>query len=112
VATLTFSGAVAGGGAAQARSRRKMFIFGIVMLALGVAITLAGVQYQNVGVMLFGTVIGGTGFGMVFPERFGACCPMLNQANALACCPPISSWAIFPSAFPHLRQASSHPSLV
>ena len=29
-------------------------------------ITLACVQYQNVGVMLFGTVIGGTGFGTVF----------------------------------------------
>jgi hypothetical protein len=34
---------------------------------------------------------------------------MLKQANALACCPPISSRAIFPSAFPRLRQASSHP---
>jgi hypothetical protein len=32
----------------------KMFILGIVTLALGVLITLAGVQYQNVGVMLFG----------------------------------------------------------
>jgi hypothetical protein len=65
VATLTFSGAVA---VVTLRKLvpEKMFIFGIVMLALGVAITLAGVQYQNVGVMLFGTVIGGTGFGMVF----------------------------------------------
>src|SRR6202043_2323337 len=44
----------------------KMFIFGIVTLALGVLITLAGGRYQNVGVMLFGTVIGGTGFGTVF----------------------------------------------
>src|SRR6202049_2786310 len=43
-----------------------MFIFGIVTLALGVLITLTGVQYQTVGVMLFGTVVGGTGFGTVF----------------------------------------------
>jgi MFS family permease len=64
VATLTFSGAVAVVAPRKLVSE-KMFIFGIVMLALGVAITLAGVQYQNVGVMLFGTVIGGTGFGMV-----------------------------------------------
>ena len=28
---------------------------------------------------------------------------MLNQANVLACCPPISSRAIFPSPFPRLR---------
>jgi hypothetical protein len=35
-------------------------------LAIGVLITLAGVQYQNVGVMLLGTVVGGIGFGTVF----------------------------------------------
>jgi hypothetical protein len=39
----------------------KMLILGIVTLAFGVLITLAGVHYQ-----LFGTVIGGTGFGTVF----------------------------------------------
>jgi len=44
----------------------KMFLLGIVTLALGVLITLAGVQYRNVGVMLFGTVVGGIGFGTVF----------------------------------------------
>ena len=38
----------------------------IVTLALGVLITLVGVQYQNVGVMLFGTLVGGIGFGTVF----------------------------------------------
>jgi hypothetical protein len=48
-------------------------ILGIVTLAFGVLMTLAGVQYQNVGVMLFGTVVGGTGFGTVFSgTRFGA----------------------------------------
>jgi len=46
-------------------------------LALGVLITLAGVQYQNVGVMLFGTLVGGTGFGTGLfrnaPERAAVC---------------------------------------
>jgi MFS family permease len=65
VATLTFSGAVAVV-ALRKLVPEKMFIFGIVTLALGVLITLAGVQYQNVGVMLFGTLVGGTGFGTVF----------------------------------------------
>jgi MFS family permease len=65
VATLTVTGAVAVV-ALRKLAPEKMFIFGIVTLALGVVITLAGVQYQNVGVMLFGTVVGGTGFGTVF----------------------------------------------
>ena len=33
---------------------------------LGVLITLAGVQSQNVNIMLFGTVVGGIGFGAAF----------------------------------------------
>ncbi len=65
VATLTFSGAVAVV-ALRKLVPEKMFILGIVTLAFGVLITLAGVQYQNVGVMLFGTVVGGIGFGTVF----------------------------------------------
>ena len=65
VATLTLSGAVAVV-ALRKLVPRKMFILGTVTLAFGVLITLAGVRYQNVGVMLFGTVVGGTGFGMVF----------------------------------------------
>jgi hypothetical protein len=43
-----------------------MLILGIVTLTFGVLITLAGVQYQNVGVMLFGTVGGGGCFGTAF----------------------------------------------
>src|SRR4051812_795145 len=103
VATLTFSGAVA---VVVLRKLvpEKMLILGIVTLAFGVLITLAGVQYQNVGVMLFATVVAGPASVRSFPQRFGACCRMLNQANALACCPPISSWAIFPLALPRLRQ--------
>ena len=65
VATLTFSGAVAVV-ALRKLAPGKMILLGIVTLVLGVLTTLAGVQYQNVGVMLFGTIIGGTGFGTVF----------------------------------------------
>jgi hypothetical protein len=65
VATLTFSGAVAVL-ALRKLAPEKMLLLGIVTLALGVLITLAGVQFQSVGVMLFGTVVGGTGFGTVF----------------------------------------------
>src|SRR6266851_5532588 len=65
VATLTISGAVAVV-ALRKLVPEKMFIFGIVTLTFGVLITLAGVQYQNVGVMLFGTLVGGIGFGTVF----------------------------------------------
>jgi hypothetical protein len=65
VAALTFSGAVAVV-VLRKLAPEKMFLLGIVTLALGVLITLAGIQYQNVGVMLFGTVVGGTGFGTVF----------------------------------------------
>src|SRR4029077_1879656 len=65
VATLTLSGAVAVGGL-PTRVPEEMFILGIITLALGVLITLAGVQYQNVGVMLFGTLVGGIGLGTVF----------------------------------------------
>src|SRR5882672_10597156 len=65
VATLTLSGAVAVV-ALRKLVPEKMFILGVVTLAIGVLITLAGVQYQNVGVMLFGTLVGGIGFGTVF----------------------------------------------
>src|SRR5260370_39781351 len=65
VANLTFWGRVAVV-ALRKLVPEKMLIFGIVTLTFGVLITLAGVQYQNVGVMLFGTVAGGTGFGTVF----------------------------------------------
>jgi hypothetical protein len=65
VATLTFSGAVAVV-ALRKLVPEKMLILGIVTLAFGVLITLGAVQYQNVGVTLFGTLVGGTGFGTVF----------------------------------------------
>jgi hypothetical protein len=74
VATLTLSGAVAVV-ALRKLVPEKMFILGTVTLAFGVLITLAGVQYQNVGVMLFGTVVGGTGFGTVFSGTFRSVLP-------------------------------------
>src|SRR5262249_38991688 len=65
VATLTVSGAVAVV-VLRKLPPGKILTLGIPTLTLGVLITLVGVQFQNVNVMLFGTVIGGTGFGTVF----------------------------------------------
>ena len=65
VAALTFTAAVAVV-ALRKLSAESTFVLGIVMLTTGVMITLVGVQYQSVGIMLFGTVIGGVGFGTVY----------------------------------------------
>jgi cyanate permease len=65
VAALTMSGAVAVVALRNLPPERILFV-GIIALTLGVLITLAGVQFQNVNVMLLGTVVGGTGFGTVF----------------------------------------------
>jgi MFS family permease len=80
VAALTFSGAVAVV-ALRKLAPEKMFLLGIVTLALGVLITLAGVQYQNVGVMLFGTIIGGTGFGTVFSGTLRSVLPFAQPGE-------------------------------
>jgi MFS family permease len=65
VAALTVSGAVAVVVLRKLYSER-ILILGIITLTLGVLITLAGIQSQNVVIMLFGTVVAGTGFGTVF----------------------------------------------
>src|SRR5579862_377915 len=65
VAALTVSGAVAVV-VLRKLHPEKILILGIITLTLGVLITLAGVRYQNVIIMLTGTVVGGTGFGTVF----------------------------------------------
>ena len=65
VATLTLSGAVAVVILRKLHPER-ILIFGIIMLMLGVLVTMTGIQFQNVNVMLFGTLVGGTGFGTVF----------------------------------------------
>jgi MFS family permease len=80
VAALTFSGAVAVV-ALRKLVPEKMFLLGIVTLALGVLTTLAGVQYQNVGVMLFGTIIGGTGFGTVFSGTLRSVLPFAQPGE-------------------------------
>jgi MFS family permease len=65
VAALTLSGAVAVV-ILRKLPPERMLVLGIIMLTLGVLITLIGVQSQNVNIMLFGTVVGGIGFGTVF----------------------------------------------
>jgi MFS family permease len=65
VATLTVSGAVAVV-ILRKLSPERMLVLGIITLTLGVLITLAGVRFQNVNVMLFGKLVRGIGFGTVF----------------------------------------------
>jgi MFS family permease len=65
VAALTISGAVAVV-VLRKLAPERILIIGIITLTLGVLITLAGIQVQNVAVMLFGTLVGGIGFGTVF----------------------------------------------
>jgi MFS family permease len=65
VAALTFTATVAVI-ALRKLSAESMFVLSIVALTTGVMITLVGIQYQNVGIMLFGTIVGGVGFGTVY----------------------------------------------
>jgi hypothetical protein len=75
VAALTFAGAVV----VVAQTLRS----GIVGLAFVVAITLAGVQYQLVWIMLFGTVVSGLGFGSVFSGALRSVMLECHQARWL-----------------------------
>jgi MFS family permease len=65
VAALTFVGGVAVV-ALRKVAPERILRSGIVALTIGVAITLAGVQYQFVWIMFLGTVVSGLGFGSVF----------------------------------------------
>jgi hypothetical protein len=65
VASLTFTATVAVV-ALRKLSAENMFVLGIVTLTTGVMLTLVGVESQNVGIMLFGTVVSGVGFGTVY----------------------------------------------
>ena len=49
---------------------------GIIVLAIGVAITLAGVQVQLVWLMLAGTIVSGTGFGAAFSGSMRTVLPL------------------------------------
>jgi hypothetical protein len=65
VSALTLSGAISVLGLRSALPRR-MLSGGTVVLAAGVAVTLAGVGEQPVWLMLIGTVVSGIGFGATF----------------------------------------------
>jgi Major Facilitator Superfamily len=65
VAALTVSGAVAVVILRKLHAE-TILVIGIITLTLGVLITLVGIQFQNVIVMLLGTLVGGIGFGTVF----------------------------------------------
>jgi len=78
VAALTFSGAIAVVSLRNVAAAR-ILTGGIPALVLGVAITLAGVGTQFVGLMLAGTVVSGIGFGAAFA---GAIKTVMPQAQA------------------------------
>jgi hypothetical protein len=75
VSALTFSGAISVL-ALRSAAPGRMLSRGIVALAVGVAITLAGVREQLVGLMLFGTVISGIGFGAAFSGTMRTVLPL------------------------------------
>jgi hypothetical protein len=82
VGALTLSGAVA---VVLLRnvSAGRILVRGIPALALGVAITLLGVQAQLVGLMLIGTIVSGIGFGAAFSGAMKSVMP-LAQAHERA----------------------------
>jgi MFS family permease len=75
VAALTFSAAAAvltlRGVAAD-----RLLGAGIPLLAIGVAVTLAGVQTHGVALMLLGTAVSGFGFGAAFSGMMGTVMPL------------------------------------
>jgi MFS family permease len=75
VAALTLTGAVIVV-ALRNVAPDRMLRLGIASLSLGVMITLAGVQWRLVGVMMFGTVVSGMGFGSVFSGTLGTVMPL------------------------------------
>jgi MFS family permease len=75
VSALTLSGAISVLSLRTAAPGR-MLSGGIPALALGVAITLAGVRAQLVWLMLFGTVVAGIGFGAAFAGTLRTVLPL------------------------------------
>ncbi len=75
VSALTLSGAIT---VLSLRSASPdwMLSGGIVTLATGVAITLAGVHEQLVWLMLIGTIVSGTGFGAAFAGTMRTVLPL------------------------------------
>ena len=83
VAALTFAGAVVVVALRKIAPERTLRS-GIVALAFGVAITLAGVQYQFVWIMLCGTVVSGLGFGSVFSGALRSVMPLAQPDERAA----------------------------
>jgi MFS family permease len=75
VAALTFSAAMAVL-LLRAMPAERMLLGGIPALAVGVAITLAGVQTQYVALMLLGTIVSGLGFGSAFSATIRTLIPL------------------------------------
>jgi MFS family permease len=75
VSALTFTGVISVLSLRSAAPHR-MLSGGIVALAIGVAITLAGVREQLVWLMLFGTVVSGIGFGAAFSGTMRTVLPL------------------------------------
>ena len=75
VATLTLTGAVIVV-ALRNVAPERMLRLGIAALSLGVMITLAGIQWGLVGVMMFGTVVSGMGFGSAFSGTLRTVMPL------------------------------------
>jgi len=75
VSTLTLSGAISVLWLRSA-SARGMLSGGTLVLAAGVAVTLAGVREQLVWLMLLGTVVSGIGFGAAFSGTMRTVLPL------------------------------------
>jgi len=77
VSALTLSGAIS---VLLLRSAlpRRMLSVGTVVLAAGVAVTLAGVREQLVWLMLVGTVVSGIGFGATFSGAMRTVLPLAS----------------------------------
>jgi MFS family permease len=75
VAALTFSAAMAVL-LLRTMPAKRLLLGGIPALAVGVAITLAGVQTQYVALMLLGTIVSGLGFGTAFSGTIRTLIPL------------------------------------
>jgi hypothetical protein len=54
---------------------RRLILFGTITLSLGVAVSMLGIQQQQVAALLAGTVIAGAGFGSTFSGMLRALLP-------------------------------------
>jgi MFS family permease len=75
VAALTLTGAVIVI-ALRNVAPERMLRLGIASLSLGVMITLAGIQWGLVGVMMLGTIVSGLGFGSAFSGTLRTVMPL------------------------------------